>query len=129
MHPKIVRQSNLAWKTVVVLPSVTEQHGEGHFVSGAQFFRSEQEIGNLGEALGGNYVSALEHDVSVLENFADVAPACIFHQGIVTDCGECDVSYPLPRFATLRLLLPGSRENPFALAHRRVDRSIVPAMG
>ena len=67
----------------ILLPRVAEQHGEGHLVAGAELRRSEDEIGNLGEALRGGGVGVLEDDVALFEYVADVSALGVFHVPII----------------------------------------------
>lgn len=66
------REALLAWKAVVVLPSIAEQHGEGHLVTCAQLARSEQEVRYLRKPALTGGICAFEDDVFVAEEFPDM---------------------------------------------------------
>jgi len=69
---EVYGEAFLARKTEVILPSIAEQHGEGHLVPGTQFLGFEKEIGNLREALGGRGIRTFEDDVSFFQDVGDV---------------------------------------------------------
>ena len=96
---KVFGQALLSRKAVIVLPSVAEQHGERHLVAGAEFGGFEEEVGDLGEALGGGRIGALEDDVAVLEDVADVTALGVIHASIIAPGHEHKrlVPYCVPR--------------------------------
>ena len=81
MQAHVCAEPLLAWKTMVVLPCVAKQHGEGQLVASGQILRFEKEIWDLGKAPARGSVRALEDDVSLLENVSDMALGAEFHIG------------------------------------------------
>lgn len=81
VEPKVYGESLLARKAIVILPSVAEQHGEGHLVAGAELFGLEQEVRDLGEAPVGGSVGAVEDDVFVFEDVTEAAHLIEVHIG------------------------------------------------
>ena len=72
VEPHILGELRLAGKAKVVLPCVGQEHGEGHFVAGAEGLQFQKKVGDLRVALAGRRVGSLEDDVALLEDVADV---------------------------------------------------------
>ena len=83
VQAKVFRKADLARKAVVILPCVAEQHGERHFVAGAELFRFQKKVRDLGEAASGRGIRALEDDVALLEDVGDVAVGLEIHTHII----------------------------------------------
>lgn len=70
---QILSQALLAGKAVIVLPGIGEQHCEGHLVAGAEPDGLQEKIRDLGEALRGGGVGALENDGFLFQQVPDAA--------------------------------------------------------
>ena len=81
---KVLGQPFLTGKAIVVLPRVGEEHGEDHLVAAAELLRFEDEVGDLRKAVLGHGVRALQNDITVFEDVADVSIRREVHAGIIT---------------------------------------------
>lgn len=98
VQAKVFREADLAGKAVVILPCVAEQHGERHFVAGAELLRFQEKVRDLGEAASGRNIGALEDDVALLEDVADVAVGLEIHTHHYSPAAGGSIRYPLPRY-------------------------------